>query len=121
MLIKSFCIDISCSGAQYGFATTFQKGLNIIRGSNSSGKSTIVNCLLYSLGMEELVGGKGEAALSYAVRDYVIHDDKKHNITESHVTVEIENHLGETSTIRRWRSEECRVGKECRSRWSPKH
>ncbi|HCF5318799.1 TPA: ATP-binding protein [Pseudomonas aeruginosa] len=77
MHIKSFRIDISCSGAQFGFSTTFQKGLNIIRGSNSSGKSTIVNCLLYSLGMEELVGGKGEAALSYAVRDYVIHDEKK--------------------------------------------
>lgn len=102
MHIKSFRIDISCSGAQFGFSTTFQKGLNIIRGSNSSGKSTIVNCLLYSLGMEELVGGKGEAALSYAVRDYVIHDEKKHHITESYVTVEIENHLGETSTIRRW-------------------
>lgn len=102
MYIKSFRIDISCSGGQYGFATSFQKGLNIIRGSNSSGKSTIVNCLLYSLGMEELVGGKGEEALSYAVRNYVIHDEKKHAISESYVTIEIENHLGRTSIIRRW-------------------
>ncbi|AUA33399.1 hypothetical protein CWR53_12740 [Pseudomonas sp. SGAir0191] len=102
MYIKSFCINIICSGGHFGFSTDFQKGLNIIRGSNSSGKSTIVNCLLYSLGMEELVGGKGEAALSYAVRDYVIHDEKKHAISESYVTIEIENRQGRVSTIRRW-------------------
>lgn len=101
MYIRAFRISIDCAGERFGFNATFSRGLNIIRGSNSSGKSTVVNSLLYSLGMEELVGGRNEAALQYAVRNYVDYEGTKHFITESNVSVEIENHEGLIATVTR--------------------
>lgn len=101
MYIRALSINIECGKEKFGFSTTFSRGLNIIRGSNSSGKSTIINSLLYSLGMEELVGGKNETALQYAVRTYVEHEGKKHFITDSSVSIEIENHQEKVITISR--------------------
>lgn len=99
MYIRALQISIKCHDQEFGFKTFFERGLNIIRGSNSSGKSTIVNSLLYSLGMEELVGGKNEGTLQYSVRDYVEYEGSKHFIVESSVSIEIENKLGSIATI----------------------
>ena len=101
MYIRAFSINVQCGADSFGFRANFSRGLNIIRGSNSSGKSTIVNSLLYSLGMEELVGGRNEMALQYAVRNYVEYEGKKHFITESNVSIEIENQQGKIATITR--------------------
>lgn len=101
MYIRAFRINVACGREEFGFSTSFSRGLNIIRGSNSSGKSTVVNSLLYSLGMEELVGGRNDAALQYAVRDYVECEGVKHFITESSVAIEIENQQGRVITVTR--------------------
>ncbi|MDH1105524.1 AAA family ATPase [Pseudomonas otitidis] len=101
MLIRALQISIKCHDQDFGFKTFFEKGLNIIRGSNSSGKSTIINSLLYSLGMEELVGAKSERTLQYSVRDYVEYEGSKHFIVESSVSIEIENRSGNIVTITR--------------------
>lgn len=101
MYIRALQISIKCHDQEFGFKTFFEKGLNIIRGSNSSGKSTIINSLLYSLGMEELVGGKNEGTLQYSVRDYVEYEGSKHFIAESNVSIEIENQSGSVATITR--------------------
>ncbi|MBG6704319.1 AAA family ATPase [Pseudomonas aeruginosa] len=101
MYIRALQISIRCHDQEFGFKTSFDKGLNIIRGSNSSGKSTIINSLLYSLGMEELVGGKNEGTLQYSVRDYVEYEGSKHFIAESSVSIEIENQFGSIATITR--------------------
>ncbi|UXY55222.1 AAA family ATPase [Pseudomonas tohonis] len=101
MYIRAFRININCGEKNFGFRTSFSRGLNIIRGSNSSGKSTIISSLLYSLGMEELIGGKNELALQYAVREYIEYEGTKWFITESWVTIEIENHKGKIITIKR--------------------
>ncbi|EGR1279171.1 hypothetical protein D9A20_18750, partial [Vibrio cholerae] len=52
----------------YGYKIQFGSGLNIIRGDNSSGKSTFVNSLIYALGMEEIIGSKGNVSLPYALK-----------------------------------------------------
>lgn len=101
MYIRAFKISIECGRESFGFYETFSRGLNIIRGSNSSGKSTIVNSLLYSLGMEELVGGKNEGALQYAVRNRIEYEGETHIITDSSVSIEIENQEGRVVTITR--------------------
>lgn len=99
MYIRSFRINIECGAEKFGFSANFSRGLNILRGSNSSGKSTIVNSLLYSLGMEELVGGRNESALQYAVKSYVEYEGEKYFINESDVAIEIENQRGKIITI----------------------
>lgn len=51
----------------FGFSYTFSNGLNILTGDNSSGKSTVLSCINYCLGLEQLIGSKGIKALSPAL------------------------------------------------------
>lgn len=100
--INAFKISLLTSGGEYGFECTFKSGLNIIRGDNSSGKSTLINSLIYSLGMEEILGGKGTKVLPYALKEYVEDENKnKVKITSSYVYVEIENRDGDVITLKR--------------------
>jgi hypothetical protein len=85
----------------YGYEVEFKSGLNIVRGDNSSGKSTFVNSLLYSLGMEEIIGAKGVASLPYALKSSFEFEDGNKTVVSSTVCVEIENHLGNIVTFKR--------------------
>ena len=58
--INAIKIDIVTADGNYGFEQSFTTGLNIIRGNNSSGKSSLFQAILYALGLEELLGGKNE-------------------------------------------------------------
>jgi hypothetical protein len=57
--------------------------------------------LMYGLGFEELVGVKGERALTSAVRDSFQFDGKTRIISQSAVLVEVENDSGKVITFRR--------------------
>ena len=101
MKFKRFKVKIFSGDAQYGFEYEFKNGLNIIRGDNSSRKSTLVNALIYSIGMEEIIGSKGPNSLPYALKTYFELDDRKINIIESSAIVEVENSKGIIKTFRR--------------------
>jgi hypothetical protein len=101
MKFKKLKVKIFSDDILYGYEHNFKDGLNIIRGDNSSGKSTLVNSLIYSLGMEEIIGSKGPNTLPYALKTYFELDDKKIPILESVVLVEVENNLGEIKTFKR--------------------
>ncbi|AZE16531.1 hypothetical protein C4K09_2070 [Pseudomonas chlororaphis subsp. aureofaciens] len=100
MYIKAIQIDIQTDKGPFGFHTTFNRNLNIIRGRNSAGKSTIVHAIMYAIGMEELLGAQNENALTYALKDYLEYEGIKHAIRSSKVTIEIEN-KGQTITATR--------------------
>ncbi|MBR8317338.1 AAA family ATPase, partial [Burkholderia dolosa] len=101
MFISAAEVRINSSGERFGFRCDFKSGLNVIRGNNSSGKSTLVNTLMYGLGLEEVVGMKGERALTSAVRDSFQFDGGVRQIDESAVLVEVRNAAGRTVTFRR--------------------
>lgn len=102
MFIRAVEIRINSNGERFGFrCDDFKAGLNIIRGDNSSGKSTLVNTMMYGLGFEELVGGKGERALTSAVRDSFQFEGQSRMIQESAVLVELQNVVGQIVTFRR--------------------
>ncbi|MDC6164325.1 AAA family ATPase [Achromobacter xylosoxidans] len=100
-LIRAVQIKIVSGGDLFGFQCEFDGGLNIIRGKNSSGKSTLINTLMYGLGLEELVGGKGERVLTSAVRDGFTYKNAFRRIDKSAVLVEVENAEGKITTFRR--------------------
>lgn len=91
----------STDHCDYGYCIKFESGLNVIRGANSSGKSTFVNSLIYALGMEEIIGAKGNATLPYALKDRFDHDDKIKKVVNSTVFLELANHLGQVITLKR--------------------
>jgi len=100
--IQKFKISLNTSDGEYGFVCEFKSGLNIIRGNNSSGKSTLVNALIYSLGMEEILGGKGEKTLPYALKDYVENERKdKIKIVSSYVYLQVSNSKSDVVTLKR--------------------
>jgi predicted nucleic acid-binding Zn-ribbon protein len=101
MFIRAIEIRIISDGELFGFRCPLEPGLNIIKGRNSSGKSTLVNTLMYGLGLEELVGAKGERALTSAVRDSFQYAGKSRRIDESAVLVELQNATGQIVTFRR--------------------
>jgi hypothetical protein len=99
--INAFKIVLLTSNGEYGFSCAFTDSLNIIKGRNSSGKSTLLNSLFYSLGMEELLGAKNESVLPYAVKDKLETPDGVINIISSKVLIEIQNKKHETITLQR--------------------
>lgn len=101
MKIRAVKLKITSGQGEYGFKFEFSRGLTVIRGSNSSGKSTLYNTLIYGLGMEELIGGKGEKVLNYAVKDYFVQGENRVTVDSSDVFVELENSSGRTVTLRR--------------------
>lgn len=101
MIIGGIRLRIETTQGEFGFQFKFERNLNIVRGGNSSGKSTFFNSLLYGLGMEELIGGRGAKTLPYAVKEYIEYEGSKVKIDTSEVLVEIENSSGQVITLRR--------------------
>lgn len=101
MIIRAIKLRIATAKGDFGFQFEFGRGLTIVRGSNSSGKSTLFNCLMYGMGMEELVGGRGEKVLNYAVKDHFNLGEERVNVAASEVFVELENASGASVTLRR--------------------
>ncbi len=101
MKINKIKLVVETDEGPFGFSFSFSEQLTIVRGGNSSGKSTFFNCLLYGLGMEELIGGRCERALPYAVKDYFVYDGRDIKIIKSQVFLEVSNHQGKVLTLRR--------------------
>ena len=91
--INAIKIEIETQDGLYGFEQNFQKGLNIIRGDNSSGKSSLFQAILFALGLEELLGGKNEKTMQSVLKDQVEFPDSEfHKILQSQIYLEIEIH-----------------------------
>ncbi|MDC5757211.1 hypothetical protein OPW41_24290 [Vibrio europaeus] len=102
MKFNQLFVTLSATDNQdYGYEIPFSAGLNIIRGDNSSGKSTFVNSLIYALGMEEIIGSKGSSALPYALKDRFDLDGEEKRVVSSTVYLELENNHGQVITLKR--------------------
>lgn len=87
---------------QFGADISLGNGLNVLRASNSSGKSTLANGILYGLGLEGMLGPDWPRPLKYALYDKLTDNDgAEHRVQESHVLLEISNDRGEAWTIKR--------------------
>lgn len=101
MIIRGVKLRTVTEEGDFGFSFSFARNLTIIRAKNSSGKSTLFNSLLYGLGMEELVGGRNEKVLPYAVKEHFEYEGRRIKVTASEVLLEIESQSGEVVTLRR--------------------
>lgn len=98
--IRSIKIEINTADGLYGAEFNFSDGLNIIRGNNTAGKSSLFQSIIYGLGFEELLGGKNEKTMQSVLKDQVeFPRGIKHNINQSFIFLEIENK--EIITIKR--------------------
>ena len=99
--IREIKIELNTTNGLYGYHTSLTKGLNIIRGDNTSGKSTLINSIIYGFGMEELLGSRNEKVLPYALKTFLDDDDSQITINSSFIYIEIENSSNEIVTLKR--------------------
>ncbi|MGX2712905.1 hypothetical protein [Acinetobacter baumannii] len=101
MIILGLKINLITSEGSFGFKETFGRNLTVIKAGNSGGKSTLVSTILYALGMEEILGGKGESVLPYCLSTYFEYDGRRIEVIASEIYLEVENSFGEIRTFRR--------------------
>ena len=98
--IRAIKLEVNTAKGLFGAEYSFTNGLNIIRGDNSTGKSSLFQSILYGLGFEELLGGKNEKTMQSVLKDQVeFPAGKLHPVNQSFVYLEIENK--EIVTIKR--------------------
>lgn len=91
----------------FGRVLDFASGLNLVVGDNTSGKTTLVECLFYALGMEELIEGKPcDKTLDKAVKSQFLYMEPNGNqhewlVKESFVRIQLSNTNEETITVKR--------------------
>jgi hypothetical protein len=101
--INNIKIDVNTNNGLFGAFHTFKSGLNIVRGNNTSGKSSLFQAIVYALGFEELIGGRFEKTMQSVLKDQVEYPKHKfHSVLQSFVLLEIENTNGDIITIRRF-------------------
>lgn len=96
-------IRVVGSDKKFGFRFDFSSGLNIITGQNSSGKSSILSCIYYNLGMEQLLGmsTSKKSLLDKCLTSEFLHKDQTYSVTQSIISLGITNHLGNTVLLER--------------------
>lgn len=99
--LRHLFIDVVTSAGRYGRKLDFDDGVNIVRADNSMGKSTLMQSIVYGLGLEGMFGPSQEVPLAHAVTDYLEHQSGVTNVVESTVYLEIENGKGEFLTVGR--------------------
>jgi len=99
--IQRIRIEIQTNSGLYGFDESFNEKVQLIwsRG-NTVGKSSILSAIFYGLGMEEIIGGKGQVILSPVFKKEIKSGPNLLKVLESKIYLEINNGL-ETNTILR--------------------
>lgn len=83
------------------FEASFKSKLNIVRGDNAKGKSTLVQSIFYALGQEELLGGKNSKVMQSCLRKLIRDDNEKEiNVLGSSIELQIFNGTDEVTLKR---------------------
>lgn len=105
--IKALKININTDKGVYGTPLIqFYDGLTIIKGFNSTGKSTLFQSILYCLGLEELIGGKNEKTMQSVLKSEILNNENQieARVIESNILLEIEG--SSIATVKRYISSE---------------
>lgn len=108
--IRAVKIEINTNSGLYGAEYEFSGGFNIIRGNNTSGKSSLFQSIIYCLGFEELIGGKNEKTMQSVLKDIVEYPKGSfHQVLQSFIYLEFENSHKEIVTAKRGIKNETRA------------
>jgi hypothetical protein len=90
------------TGGTYRSEVSFADGLNLIRADNTRGKSTIMQSIIYALGLEGMIDPRHDVPLPPAMTDTLRGPDgTEYRVRESLVMLELENSNGEVLTCQR--------------------
>ncbi|MBE1551505.1 putative nucleic acid-binding Zn-ribbon protein [Mycobacterium sp. OAS707] len=92
----------TANGGQFGHTFTFQDGLNVIRGDNTSGKSTTLQAIIYALGVEGMLGASHHVPLPHSMTEKLAFGSEEFDVIESYVELEIANKDADVITVLRY-------------------
>lgn len=98
--INAVKLEINTVAGLFGAELNFTTGLNIIRGDNTTGKSSVFRSILYGLGLEELLGGKNASVMPYVFREHVEYEGSEYKVTQSFIYLEFSNGESTVTTKR---------------------
>lgn len=101
--VKSIRLRSYTKDKTFGVDADFSSGLNVVWADNSSGKSTLMQSLLYALGFERSLGSSLDVPLPFAMREEIrekVHDELL-PVLQSYVAVTFEDLGGEHFSIKR--------------------
>lgn len=105
LFFKTLRIEVETQEGQFYVQLDFKlRGLNLIRGDNTTGKTTCVNALIYALGLEQLLSANNETGpdvLVLALKDHIEWKGKRYQVISSAVFLELMNHKNEPVTLKR--------------------
>ncbi len=85
----------------FGVTIPFENGLTVLYAPNSSGKSTCAMGILYSLGLEGMLGPAHTPPFPAAMTERLIYGDEQLEVVSSRVRLEIQNDAGAHLTVQR--------------------
>lgn len=102
--LRHLRVRVVAGGTTLGSDWAFEDGLNIIWAENTQGKSSVFNAILFALGLEILLGRKGELAMKPSLRAELEMGVPEETVpvAESWVELEIENSHGRPVLIKRY-------------------
>lgn len=104
LTIVNIEIAVNTSGGRFSVKIPFEKGLNVIRAENSSGKSTCVNAIAYGLGLEAILGPSRKRPFPKSLYE-VIYDNKKEEnqyfVNNSSVSITVKNSKDKLAVLTR--------------------
>lgn len=100
--IRELKVVVQTAEGEFGVQMPLKPGLTVIHAENSSGKSTLVQSIIYVLGLEAMLSPKHEVPLPHAMT-HMIDDEEgnRHAVISSEVHLEIENQKSEVVTVSR--------------------
>lgn len=104
MTFRFLDIELSVTTATRSatYRVEFTDGLNVIQAQNSWGKSTLVQSLVYGLGLEGAFSASHLSPLGEAMTTVIDLDGQREAIVQSAVTLTLENDRNETLRVRRF-------------------
>ncbi len=97
--IRAVQLRVITPSVTCGADIAFGDGLAVLRADNSSGKSTVVQSIIYALGLEGMLSASHDVPLPHVMTDSSEVGAEKLPVTESMVAVEIENGTGRVATV----------------------
>ena len=101
--IRALDITVESEGGEFGVRIDdLPVGLTVFRANNSAGKSTLVQSIIFALGMEGMLSASHKVPLPHAMTSEIEADGQKYRVKRSWVELEIENSKGEVACVRRY-------------------
>lgn len=101
LILRAVQLELHTSDGVMGTTLLLTRGLNILRADNSSGKSTVLQSIVYGLGLEGMLSARRDIPLPHSMTDRVSVGDREVAVAESFVRIEFENDAGEIVTVKR--------------------